>query len=135
MRDPAAHQELVDLEFAMRRRLEEGQPLGDEAELAQFGLERKPDGSYHVQTKRFPQWKSLDRQLLWFANAEALEGLLPALQARGFRPQDVDALREYVRTHDVESAMFPEQKELVQTFAQRAAAAGREEVLAYVHQG
>jgi hypothetical protein len=135
IRDPAAHQELVDLEFAMRRRLEEGRSLGDEAELAQFGLEKKPDGSYHVHTKRFPQWKSLDQQLLWFTNAEALEGFLPALQARGFRPEDVDALREYVRAHDVNSTMFPEQKELVQTFAQRAATAGKEEVLAYVHQG
>jgi hypothetical protein len=135
MRDPAAHQELVDLEFAMSRRLEEGQPLGDEAGLAPFGLERKPDGSYHVHTKRFPQWKSLDRQLLWLADAAALEGFLPALEARGFRAEDVDSLREYVRTHDVQTAMFTEQKELVQTFAKRAGAAGKEDVLAFVHQG
>jgi hypothetical protein len=135
MRDPVAHQEAVDLEFAIHRRLDEGQPLGDEGELAQFGLVKKPDGSYHLHTKRFPQWKSLDRQLLWLANPEALEGFLPALQARGFRPEDVDALREYVRTHDLEAAMFAEQKELVQTFARRAATAGKEEVLAFVHQG
>ena len=135
LRDPVAHQQVVDLEFAMRRRLDEGQALGDEKELAQFGLEKRADGSYHVQTKKFPQWKALDQQLLWFTNAEALEGFLPALQARGFRPEDVDALREYVRTHDLETAMFPEQKELVQTFARRAASAGKDEVLAFVHQG
>jgi hypothetical protein len=135
LRDPAAHQEAVDLEFAISRRLEEGQPLGDAGQLAQFGLERKPDGAYHVHTKRFPQWKSLDRQLLWFANADALEGFVPALNARGFRPDDVDALREYVRTHDVRAAMFSEQKELVQTFARRAATASREDVLAFVYQG
>jgi hypothetical protein len=96
---------------------------------------KRPDGSYAVDTKKFPQWKSLERQLLWLANEEALEGFLPALQARGFRPDDVDALREYVRTHDVQAMIFPEQKELVQTFAQRAATAGKEEVLAFVHQG
>jgi hypothetical protein len=135
LRDPVEHQRAVDLEFTIGRRLDEGQPLGDEAELAKFGLMKRPDGSYAVDTKKFPQWKSLDRQLLWFANEEALEGFLPALQARGFRPDDVDALREYVRTHDVQAMMFPEQKELVQTFAQRAATAGKEDVLAFVHQG
>ena len=134
LRDPVAHQEVVDLEFAIGRRLDEGQALGDEAELAQFGLVKRPDGSYLVQTKKFPQWKSLDRRLLWFTNEEAIEGFLPALQARGFRPDDIDVLREYVRTHDVAAAMFPEQKELMQTFAQRAASASREDVLAYVYQ-
>jgi hypothetical protein len=135
LRDPAAHRQAVDLDFAIRRRLDEGQPLGDDAELAQLGLLKQPDGSYRVQTKNFPQWRSLDQQLLWFADAQAMEGFLPALQARGFRPDDVDALREYVRTHDVQAAMFSEQKELVQTFAPRAPAAGKEEVLAFVHQG
>jgi hypothetical protein len=135
LRDPVAHQQSVELEFAIGRRLDEGQPLGDPTELAKFGLMQRPDGSYHIQTKQFPQWKLLDQQLLWFTNVEALEGFLPALQARGFRPDDVDALREYLRTHDLEAAMFPEQKELVQTFGQRAATAGKEEVLAFVYQG
>ena len=135
LRDPAAHQEAVDLEFAIRRRLDEGQPLGDDAEFAQLGLLKQADGSYRVQTKDFPQWRSLDQQLLWFSDAQALEGFMPALQARGFRPDDVDALREYVRTHDVQAAMFSEQKELVQTFATRAPTATKEEVLAFVHQG
>jgi hypothetical protein len=135
LRDPVAHQELIDLEFTMNRRLDEGQPLGNDAELAQFGLVKDPNGSYRVDTKRFPQWKSLEQQLLWFSNADALEGFLPALQARGFRPDDVDALRDYVRTHDVQAQMFSEQKELVQTFAPRAAKAGKDEVLAFVYQG
>jgi hypothetical protein len=134
LRDPAAHRDFVDLEFALRRRLEEGQALGDDAELAKFGVMKKPDGSYRVETKSFPQWKSLDRQLLWFANPDALDQFLPALQARGFRPHDVDALREYGRTHDVQAEMFAEQKQLMQTFAGRAATAGKDEVLAYVHQ-
>lgn len=134
IRDPVAYQQAVDLEFAMTRRLEEGQSLGDATTLAKFGVMKKPDGSYSVKTEKFPQWKLLDRQLLWFAKPDVLEGFIPALEARGFRPEDINALREYVRTHDVQAAMFPEQKELMETFARRSAKAGKEDVLSYVYQ-
>jgi hypothetical protein len=135
LRDPAAFQQWVDLQFAIERRLDEGHSLGDEDSLARFGLIKQKDGSYVVETKDFPQWKSLVAAIVLLADPNGVESFAPALAARGFRPEDIDTLRHYIRTHNLDAAGFAEHKELVQSFAKRAASARKEDVLAFMYQG
>ena len=134
IRDAAAFEQWTDLHWTIERRLDEGHALGDEENLARMGLIKQQDGSYVVHTKDFPQWKSLVAALVLLANPRGVESFAPALEARGFRPEDLDRMRDYVRTHDLEAAGFAEHKELVQTFAKRAATARKEDVLAFMYQ-
>jgi hypothetical protein len=135
IRDPAAFQQWTDLQWTIERRLDEGRALGDEESLARVGVIKQRDGSYIVHTKDFPQWKSLVAALVLLANPSGVESFAPALEARGFRAEDLEKIRDYIRTHDLDAAGFAEHKELVQTFAKRAATARKEDVLAFMYQG
>jgi hypothetical protein len=61
--------------------------------------------------------------------------------ARGFRDQDIDALRTYLANNDPRAAMYAEGRQLVETFARRLQAQRKaepklnvQEVLAYRYQ-
>jgi hypothetical protein len=99
VRDQAALRERFDAQFQLGRLVDARAPL---PELASLGFEAKADGSYHIDTKEHPEWRPLDSQLLVFANTQVLDGLAPALIARGFRPEDVDAMRRYVSEHNLD---------------------------------
>src|SRR6185295_14617681 len=110
--------------------------------LETFGLVAGPDGSYHIDLRAFPQWEPLDSRLHRLTNPEILESYVPALTARGFRDEDVTALRTYVATHDPRLVLHTEGRQLVDTFAKRLQAqrksggqrADLQEVLAYRYQ-
>ena len=138
IRDRRAHQQWSDAYFAVTLALDEGTPLGD---LSAFGLAKRPDGKYQIDLRAFPQWEPLDSRLHMLTNPEVLESYVPALQARGFRDSDIEALRTYVATHDPRLAIHAEGRQLVDTFAKRLQTqrgAGRtlnlQEVLAYRYQ-
>lgn len=138
IRDRHAHKQWSDAYFAVTLALDEGTPLGD---LSAFGLAKQPDGKYRIDLRAFPQWEPLDSRLRMFSNPEVLESYVPALEARGFRATDVQALRTYTATHDVRLAIHAEGRQLVDTFAKRLQTqrrAGRQldlqEVLAYRYQ-
>lgn len=136
VRDRAAHQQWSDLRFALNTALDEGRSLGD---LSSLGLQSTPDGGYEADLKQFPQWSPSRMGML--GKPEILEGMAPALKARGFRDSDLDAVRAYVKDHNAEHAAFAERKELADTFAKRlqarkaaGQAVDRDEVLSYVYQ-
>jgi hypothetical protein len=138
IRDRRAYQQWSDVYFAVTLALDEGTPLGD---LSRFGLMELPDGKYRIDLRAFPQWEPLDTRLRMFSNPAVLESYLPALEARGFRASDVQAMRTYTATHDPRLAVHAEGRQLVDTFAQRLQKqrlAGRQldlqEVLAYRYQ-
>jgi hypothetical protein len=138
IRDRRAYQQWSDAYFAVTLALDEGTPLGD---LSRFGLMPLPDGKYRIDLRAFPEWEPLDARLRMFSNPSVLEAYLPALEARGFRASDIQALRTYTATHDPRLAMHAEGRQLVDTFAQRLQkqrAGGRQldlqEVLAYRYQ-
>jgi hypothetical protein len=116
IRDPQAYRQWSDLYFAVLLALDERVPLGD---LAEFGLVAQPAGTYSVDLRKFPQWEPLDARLHALANPEVLESYEPALKARGFRNEDLDALRTYLATHDQRLRIYAEGRELVDTFARR----------------
>ena len=98
IRDFAARQSWTDLEYRIVRAIQEGRSLGD---LSAFGLQSKPDGSFSVDLKRFPQWQPLDASLPVLSSPEAISGYEARLKARGFRHSDMDAVRTYVAEHDL----------------------------------
>lgn len=138
IRDGQAYRQWSDLYFSVQLALDERTPLKD---LATFGLVAKPDGSYAVDLRAFPQWDPLDSRLHRLTNPEILESYVPALQARGFRDEDLNALRSYVATHDPQLALHTEGRQLVDTFAKRLQTQRKsgqrpnlQEVLAYRYQ-
>jgi hypothetical protein len=138
IRDRQAHKQWSDLYFAVKLALDERVPLGD---LSAFGLSAQADGTYRVDLRRFPQWEPLDMRLYLLTNPEVLESYEPALRARGFRDEDLGALRTYLATHDPRLRIHTEGRQLVETFAKRlqgrrqaGEAVNLDEMLAYRYQ-
>ena len=138
IRDRAIHEQWSDLYFAVKLALDEGTPLAD---LAAFGLLAQPDGAYLVDLRKFPQWEPLDSRLYVLRNPEVFESYVPALLARGFRDEDIKALRTYLASHDARLAMHAAGRQLVDTFAERVVRQQRagqranvQEMLAYRYQ-
>lgn len=138
IRDRQAYKQWSDLYFAVKLALDERVPLQD---LSAFGLAAQADGAYVVDLRKFPQWEPLDTRLYLLTNPEVFESYEPALKARGFRDEDIRALRTYLATHDPRLRIHSEGRQLVDTFAKRLQGrrqAGQplnlEEVLAYRYQ-
>jgi hypothetical protein len=109
--------------------------------LGEFGLVARPDGRYAVDLHAYPQWEPLDSRLHRLTNEEVVESYVPALKARGFREEDIDALRTYLANNDPRVTIQIEGRQLVDTFAKRLQAqrkAGQglnlQEALAYRYQ-
>jgi hypothetical protein len=125
IRDEAARQAWADLESRIVRAIHEGSSLGD---LSEFGPEAKPDGSFAVDLKRYPQWQPLDASLPVLSTPEAISLYEERLKARGFRQSDMDALRLYVAEHDLAVATQAAATSIAQKYAKHFAvenAAGR----------
>lgn len=138
IRDRQAYRQWSDLTFAVSLAMDEKTPLKG---LEAFGLVGKPDGKYVVDLHAFPQWEPLDSRLHKLANPEILESFMPALEARGFKAEDLTALRTYVATHDPRLTLLTEGRQLVETFAKRLQVQRKsrqrldlQEVLAYRYQ-
>lgn len=138
IRDRAAHVQWSELYFAVQLAMDEKVPLKD---LDVFGLVAKPEGRYAVDLSSFPQWEPLDSRLNKLRSEEVVASYVPALEARGFRPEDIGALQTYLANNDPDTAIYSEGRQLVETFARRLQGqrkAGQklnlQEVLAYRYQ-
>jgi hypothetical protein len=138
IRDRLVHKQWTDLYFSVQPAMDEKTPLQD---LGAFGLVARPDGKYTVDLHEFPQWEPLDSRLHRLTNEEVVESYVPALKARGFRDEDVDALRAYLANNDPRVTIQVEGRQLVETFARRLQAQRQQgqrlnlqEVLAYRYQ-
>ena len=95
--NPALSRERFDLRWQITQAIDAHEPLGD---LSAIGLEATGDGAYRMDFASAPQWNALEELLVGLLPKANWDGLGPQLIARGFRPEDVAALREYVATHD-----------------------------------
>jgi hypothetical protein len=138
IRDRLAYRQWRDLYFSVKLALDENKPLKG---LDTFGLVARPDGKYVIDLRAYPQWEPLDSRLSILTEPEIVESYVPVLKARGFRDEDVGALRTYVATHDPRLTVYANGRELVDTFAKRLQAQRRigqplnlQEALAYRYQ-
>jgi hypothetical protein len=138
IRDTVAYKQWSDLYFSVQLAIDEKIPLKG---LSTFGLVARPDGRYTVDLHEYPQWEPLDSRLHRLTNEEVVEDYVPALKARGFRDEDIEALRTYLANSDPRVTLQAEGRQLVDTFAQRlqtqrnaGQALNLQEVLAYRYQ-
>ncbi len=93
VRDRDAYQQWFETHWRLQRAIDTKRPLGD---LSEFGLTPNGDGSYSVDLAQFPQWDPLPARLQGFREPQAFAVYGAALKARGFRDEDIEAMRLYV---------------------------------------
>jgi hypothetical protein len=91
--------ERFDVEWSLGRLVDARQSL---PELEALGFTARPNGGYSVDTHAHPEWRPLDRSLLMLVNANFLEGSGQEFLVRGMSPEQLDVLRQYVASHDLE---------------------------------
>jgi hypothetical protein len=106
--------ERFDLVWQIQQAIDAGRPLGD---LSAVGLVAQKDGSYRVDYDASPQWDEPDVFISgWLARVN-WEAFGQDLIARGFRPEDVASIKEYVATHDLAQLSRRETLPLALSFA------------------
>jgi len=93
IRDPALGREKFDLRWQIESAIDGRQPLDD---FAALGFNPRGDGSYSVDMAEHPEWNDLHEFMAGMLSRANLETTGPALVSRGFRPEDVETLRQYV---------------------------------------
>ncbi len=81
-----------------------GQMVDARAPLPEFealGLKPQSDGSYLIDGGDHPGWHSMAAKLALLSDSSVVNGLEYMLSMRGFRPEDLAALRSYVDSHDL----------------------------------
>ncbi|HEU4778646.1 MAG TPA: hypothetical protein VFS58_02060 [Steroidobacteraceae bacterium] len=99
IRNRALASERFDLVWQIQQAIDSRRPLGD---LSAVGLEAQPDGSYRVDYDASPQWDQLDQLLAGWLPQVNWQVFGEELVQRGFRPEDVAPLKEFVSTHDAQ---------------------------------
>jgi len=96
----ALTQERFDVEWQLKRALEDKRPLED---LSALGLEKFENG-FRIDYNAFPQWQPFNEMLATLMPTMNMDIAGPQLVARGFRGSDAAALRNYLETHDLAAA-------------------------------
>jgi hypothetical protein len=99
VRSASATRREFDARWKLGRMVDARRPM---PELESLGFVAKGDGSYSIDIQAHPEWRSLTDSLWQIVKSQSVSHLAPALESRGFRPQDTQAMRQYVETHDLE---------------------------------
>jgi hypothetical protein len=114
IRDPAMARQKFDLKWQLLRAVEARKPMGD---LSSLGLESLGDGTYRIDLEEHPEWDELHETIAGMLSRANLDATGPALTARGFRPEDLATLKNYVATHDSGLAAREESASITLAFA------------------
>lgn len=87
-----------DLTWQLERAVNDGRPL---KEIEAIGFVNHGDGSYSIDVAVHPEWRVQANHIKSGLTSSLLEPICGALVERGFRPEDVAALKNYVSVHDV----------------------------------
>jgi hypothetical protein len=90
-----------DLSWQLERSINERRPPGN---LETMGFVSLGNGGYSVDTRKYPEWQFLGDSIATIFNSSLRDGVYEELLQRGFRSEDVAALKEYIVTHDVKQA-------------------------------
>ncbi len=119
LRDRNAHSQWVEFHWQFMEAIDAGRPL---KELEEFGLVSKGDGSYSIDLIRYPHWHPLDARLKMLRNQGGLDFHIQELRIRGFRENDVAALRDYLAKTDPERGLRAEDLSRADSFVARVKA-------------
>jgi hypothetical protein len=90
-----------DFSWQLERAVNERRPL---PEPESVGLMSLDNGGYKIDTRRNPEWRSQGEYIATMFKGNLRDGVFSELLERGFRPDDVAALKEYISSHDVDQA-------------------------------
>jgi hypothetical protein len=114
IRDPAMSRQKFDLKWQLLRAVESRKPLGD---LTALGLISQGDGSYRIDLAAYPEWDDLHETIAGMLSRANIDATGPALMARGFRPEDLVTLKNYIAKHDSDAAARAESAAITLDFA------------------
>jgi hypothetical protein len=113
IRDAALARKKFDLTWQIQRAIDQHQPLD---EFASVGIVDRGDGSYSVDMGEHPEWYDLHETMAGILVRANLDATGPALLARGFRPEDLVVLKDYVAAHNPAKAAASEVLSVVISF-------------------
>ena len=90
-----------DLSWQLERNISERRPPGN---LETMGFVSLGNGGYSVDTRKYPEWRFLGDSIATIFSSNLRDGVYEELLQRGFRSEDVAALKEYIVTHDVKQS-------------------------------
>ena len=114
IRNSALARQQFDLKWQMQRAIDEHQPLD---ELATLGIISRGDGSYAIDLGEYPEWNDLHETMAGLISHAPVADIGPNLINRGFRPEDVTTLKDYVDTHNSDDAAARDALPIVLGFA------------------
>jgi hypothetical protein len=133
----ALAQDHFELKWQLQRAME-GQ--GAMEDLSALGLEKDSNG-YRIDLNAFPQWNPPFEFLAVLMPSIYMDDLGPLLIARGFRDNDVAALRSYMETHDLDAATSVHTvplaisfSKIVKKYDKIKRPVGKDQVLAFIYQ-
>lgn len=86
-----------DLDWQLERAVNEGRPLDG---LESVGVVSRGDGSYTVDLNEYPEWQIKADQLSQTFSSNLRDPVCETLLTRGFRPEDIAALKSYLASQD-----------------------------------
>jgi hypothetical protein len=86
-----------DLTWQVERAIDQRKPI---TEFEELGLESMGDGSYRVDLNEHPEWDDFPTGIIGVLADANLDTSAPALIQRGFRPEDVSRLKNYIATRN-----------------------------------
>jgi hypothetical protein len=88
-----------ELKWQLERALEDKRPMED---LSAIGLEKDGNG-FRINYNAFPQWNPFYETLATLMPTMDFDTAGSQFIARGFRASDIEALRSYLKTHDLKT--------------------------------
>jgi hypothetical protein len=99
--DASLARQQFDMSWQLERAVNERRPLSEPESLGLISLE---NGGYRIDTRENPQWRAQGEYIATMFKSNVREGTFKELLERGFRPEDIEALRTYIGSHDVDVA-------------------------------
>jgi hypothetical protein len=103
-----------DLTWQIQQAIDTRKSLGD---LTELGIKPRGDGSFHIDYDANPQWERPEERFAVLPAGTDWQGLGEQLISRGFREVDVEKLKEYVSTHDLQKDSSRETLPLTLSFS------------------
>lgn len=91
-----------DLSWQLERAINERRPPTG---LESMGWVSLANGGYSIDTRKYPEWRFQGENIATMFSSNLRDGVYEELLQRGFRPEDVAALKEYIAANDVKHAI------------------------------
>lgn len=104
----------VELTWQLNRIAQAGQALPD---LSELGLVKQADGAYVIDLAANPEWEPWNLKPSLLQDPDVFQLHAQRLRERGFREQDIQALKDYVTQNDSRRVVLDAERSVVRNVA------------------